>query len=67
MKQISKHLQLLIVCFLITGFACMAQTTAAADVGKNKNNNDKNSNYEEWARIGRTIISRRGQENTAVN
>ena len=36
MKQISKHLQLLIVCILLTGFASMAQTIAAADAGKNK-------------------------------
>ena len=36
MKQISKHLRLLMVSMLITGFASMAQSTAVSDAGKTK-------------------------------
>lgn len=34
MKKVTKHINLLIACMLFTGFACMAQSSPAADNAK---------------------------------
>ena len=36
MKKMTKHLNLLIVCLLFSGLACMAQTSSIADPSGNK-------------------------------